>query len=257
MLKHDRATFKPIAAAWVVPMIARPRRNMTGCVKMSDEGNKYRKELFNARLEATPARIKEIVNRWLYKEPHEVSVHIEEPKSSGTVIFLFIQLRLNDDKDQYGKPHKYAGIVDINGDALGSHVKVEFFDWESAEDRTDACKIAELNNYATMPNQQKIFDQLVQALRLGAPVRQDNPVSPTIAEVSTSAVADEQVYVPKRKADFQNWKIYWKKVKPYEGLTMDKILEKVENDIKFSNVRKYGKDTIRKIVTAGRAGKLD
>ena len=141
---------------------------------MSDKRNRYFTVVFDGILAASPERIKEVVDRWHYKEYHEASVHIESPEKSGTVILLFIQLRLNDDRDQLGKPHQRAGIVNINGDALGSHVEVSFFDWESADDYLDAYAMARIHNYATIPNQQKIFEQLVRTLCRDVPVLQDN-----------------------------------------------------------------------------------
>ncbi len=141
---------------------------------MSDKRYGYRTVVFDALLAGTPKRITEVVYRWLYKEYHEVSIHIEEPPKSGTVTFLLIQLRLNDDIDKIGILHQYAGTVNINGEDLGSHVIVNFFDWETADDRSDACNMARIHDYATLDNQQKVFEQLAQALRREVLVLQDN-----------------------------------------------------------------------------------
>lgn len=67
----------------------------------------------------------------------------------------------------------------------------------------------------------------------------------------------EKIFVPKRRADLQNRKFFWQKIKPFAHLKMNDILQRVQDNPQFNSVRKYKRHTIRNIIKAGQAGELE
>jgi hypothetical protein len=63
-------------------------------------------------------------------------------------------------------------------------------------------------------------------------------------------------FAPNRERDFQKWKGFWIKVKPYKDQSIAEISTLIKRDPKFINVNKYSKDTISKIIKAGNGGEF-